>query len=102
MRRISAKSELSNRTLPPDTCNLSPGTAVPIPTLFVEKSYTSPLVSTAKPPANVDVAEALLPTKRVAVKEPVVVSSASLRRKLSGMRLTPMVEVAMTIQYLDH
>ncbi|OGG60685.1 hypothetical protein A2765_03805 [Candidatus Kaiserbacteria bacterium RIFCSPHIGHO2_01_FULL_56_24] len=44
-----------------------------------------------------EVAEALLPTKRVAVKEPVVVSSASLRRKLSGMKFTPSVVVAMTL-----
>src|SRR3989344_1705758 len=83
--------------LPNMTCNFPSGLAVPIPTLFVEYSYTSPLVSTARPPAKVEVAEALLATKFAAVSCPVVASSWSLRKKVSGMKFAPSVVVATTL-----
>ena len=40
----------------PATVSFSVGEAVPIPTLFVEKSYTNPDVSIVRPPAIVEVA----------------------------------------------
>ena len=49
------------------------GLVVPIPTLFVEKSYTNPLVSIASPPAKVEVADALDATKFAAVMVEVAV-----------------------------
>ena len=46
------------------------GAAVPMPTLFVEKSYTNPLVSMASPPAIVEVAVVLVAAKLGNVKAP--------------------------------
>lgn len=44
------------KSAPPETVSVFAGAAVPMPTRFVEKSYTNPLVSIANPPANVEVA----------------------------------------------
>src|SRR3989344_6192796 len=59
---------------PEDTWSLPPGAAVPIPTLFVEKSYTSPLVSIARPPARVEVAFPFVATRYAPANLPVVVA----------------------------
>ena len=53
---------------------MSAGAAVPIPTLFVEKLYTSPFVSIASPPARVEVALPSVATRYAPANLPVVVA----------------------------
>ena len=87
------------RTALPLTSNVVTGAAVPIPTLLVEKSYTRPEVSIARPPANVEVALEEVATKCDAstseVKRPEPVTS-NLYEGESVPRPSP-VELKMAV-----